>query len=172
MGLRKAKSLLPVRKGLTFLDITARQAIAQGTALVLMNSFATSKDSLRLLAGYPELDTDLPQAFVQHRIPKVRQSDLAPADCPDNPQLEWCPPGHGDIYASLYTTGMLELLLDRGYRYAFISNADNLGASIDWGILGYIIEHKLPFLMEVAQRMSSDKKGGHLARDRDGNLDT
>ncbi|MCB0063520.1 MAG: UTP--glucose-1-phosphate uridylyltransferase, partial [Caldilineaceae bacterium] len=52
---------------------------------------------------------------------------------------------------------------------AFISNVDNLGATLDLDILGYFAAKQLPFLMEVAKRTSADRKGGHLAQnDRQG----
>jgi len=46
----------------------------------------------------------------------------------------------------------------------FISNSDNLGATLDLGILGYMADEQIPFLMEVAERTEADKKGGHIAR--------
>ena len=49
----------------------------------------------------------------------------------DNPTLEWNPPGHGDVYSALRGSGMLDAMLDQGYRYAMISNADNLGSTTD-----------------------------------------
>ncbi|MFQ5436929.1 MAG: UTP--glucose-1-phosphate uridylyltransferase, partial [Anaerolineae bacterium] len=101
--------------------------------------------------------------FVQHKEPKVDRADLSPAVWPDNPELEWCPPGHGDIYAALVTSGTLDALLAAGIRYAFVSNADNLGAVIDKTILGYFAQNRFPFMMEVADRTEMDKKGGHLA---------
>ncbi len=170
MGLEKAKSLLKVKNDLTFLDIIARQALQAGVPLVLMNSFNTREDSLRVLKKYPELQGDIPLDFLQHKVPKVRQEDLAPAEWPPNPALEWCPPGHGDLYTALYTSGLLDLLLERGYRYAFVSNSDNLGAVLDRRILGYFVENGLPFMMEAADRTEADRKGGHLARRKDGQL--
>lgn len=171
MGLNKAKSLLVVKDGLTFLDIIARQALQADVPLVLMNSFATRDDTLAALASYPELHRNIPVDFLQHKVPKVLQADLAPATWPQDPELEWCPPGHGDIYTALITSGMLEALLDHGYEYAFVSNADNLGATLDPLILGYFAENRLPFLMEVADRTPADRKGGHLAqRAGDGRL--
>ncbi len=171
MGLERAKSLLVVKQGLTFLDIIARQALIRRAPLVLMNSFNTHADSLAVLASYPELARyGIPLDFVQHKVPKVVQTDLSPAVWPADPDLEWCPPGHGDIYTALLTSGMLDTLLARGYRYAFVSNADNLGAVLDEAILGYFVQHGLPFLMEVADRTEADRKGGHLARRRDGRL--
>ena len=167
MGMQKAKSLLKVKDGLSFLDIIARQAqsLANGIPVVFMNSFSTRADTLAALAAYPNLNADgIPLDFLQHKVPKVRADSLGPVVHPDNPELEWCPPGHGDIYLALSTSGMLDRLIDKGYEYAFISNSDNLGAVLDPVILGYCIKNRLDFLMEVADRTESDKKGGHLAR--------
>jgi len=170
MGLTGPKSLLVVKEGLTFLDIIAQQAVDIGAPLILMNSFATDAESLDVLARYSELDSQLPPSFIQHKQPKVAVHDLGPAEWPHDPELEWCPPGHGDLYIALVTSGMLDKMLDAGYEYAFISNADNLGAVLDLDILGYFIEKRLPFLMEVADRTAADRKGGHLARLKDGQL--
>lgn len=170
MGLEKAKSLLPVKEGLTFLDIIARQAQLANVPLLLMNSFSTEDDSLDLLEQYPDLNHDLPHSFLQHKEPKIRQDNLAPVEWPEYPELEWCPPGHGDIYAALMTSGTLEALLEKGYEYAFVSNADNLGAVVDLAILGYFVDNEVPFMMEVADRTEMDKKGGHLAQRHDGQL--
>jgi UTP--glucose-1-phosphate uridylyltransferase len=172
MGLDRAKSLLVAKDGLTFLDIIARQSLLSDVPLVLMDSFNTRADSLAALQRYPELARfGLPLDFVQHKAPKVVQADLTPVIWPADPDLEWCPPGHGDIYPALLTSGMLARLLAAGYRYAFVSNADNLGAVLDPAILGYFVSEGLPFLMEVTERTTADRKGGHLARSRaDGRL--
>ncbi len=170
MGLDQAKSLLTVKEGLSFLDIIARHAQATGVRLLLMNSFVTQADSLAALEEYPELGGDLPLDFLQHKVPKVTQADLSPATWPADPDQEWCPPGHGDIYTALVTSGMLDRLLEAGYEYAFVSNSDNLGAVVDPSILGYFVENELPFMMEVADRTEADKKGGHLAQRPDGQL--
>lgn len=176
MGLDKAKSLLVARDGLTFLDIIARQNLALGERyghpipLILMNSFNTDADSRAVLAQYPALQHDLPLTMMQHKVPKVLQDTLAPAEWPANRDLEWCPPGHGEVYIALATSGMLQALLDHDIEYLFISNADNLGATLDTGILGYVAWQQVPFLMEVTDRTEADRKGGHLARRKDGQL--
>jgi UTP--glucose-1-phosphate uridylyltransferase len=176
MGLDKAKSLLVVRDGLTFLDIIARQTLSFSSRynchvpLVLMNSFNTDADSRKVLERYPELRGPLPDAVTQNKVPKIRQDTLGPVDWPADPQLEWCPPGHGEVYVVLATSGLLDQLLAHGYEYLFISNSDNLGATLDLGILGYIASQRIPFLMEVADRTEVDKKGGHIARLHDGKL--
>ncbi|HCH61889.1 MAG: UTP--glucose-1-phosphate uridylyltransferase [Deltaproteobacteria bacterium] len=164
MGLRRAKSLLPVRGDRTFLDLIAAQASHAGCPLLLMNSFATRDDTTAALARWPALlDGALPIDFLQHRVPKVDQRELAPVDH-EPASATWCPPGHGDLYTALVTRGVLEQLLAAGRRYLFVSNSDNLGAVLDLRILGWFVAQSVPFLMEVADRTEADRKGGHLAR--------
>lgn len=176
MGLDRAKSLLPVRGELTFLDIIARQVLharsttGAGLPLLLMNSFRTERDTLEHLARYPELAGDLPLSFLQHRVPKLDAATLGPVAWPADPELEWCPPGHGDLYLSLAESGLLHRLLERGYEYLFVSNADNLGAVLSPQILGHMELAGLDFLMEAADRTPADRKGGHLALLPDGRL--
>jgi UTP--glucose-1-phosphate uridylyltransferase len=177
MGLDGPKSLLEVKDGLTFLDVTARQILelreryGARLPLVLMNSFSTREPSLERLARYPELASDVPADFVQNKEPKLLEDGLTPAEWPADPSLEWAPPGHGDVYTALVGSGMLDALLERGYRYAFVANVDNLGAVLDPRILGWFAREEMPFLMEVAGRTQADRKGGHLARRRDGGLE-
>ncbi|MDR0305768.1 MAG: UTP--glucose-1-phosphate uridylyltransferase [Chitinispirillales bacterium] len=176
MGLSAAKSLIPVKDGLSFLDITALQIkklnekFGISIPLILMNSFNTERDSLTALEKYQEIKTEMPFSFIQHKFPKILASNLKPVSNPKNAQLEWNPPGHGDLYAAIYSSKILDSLLNRGYRYAFISNIDNLGATLDSGILGYFAEKPLSFLMEVTDRTFMDRKGGHLARFKNGKL--
>jgi len=170
MGLSEAKSLLRIKKEYTFLDIIAKQAITSKIPLVLMNSFNTQDKSLRLLNNYPELKTNIPLDFLQHKIPKIGVETYKPVKYEPNNNLEWCPPGHGEIYSALVTSGMLDILLKENIEYAFISNSDNLGAVLDLSILGYFAKNNFPFLMEVADRTEADKKGGHLAKSNNGQL--
>jgi len=178
MGMTRAKSLIEVKDGLSFLDVIVRQVLhlrqrhGARVPLLLMNSFATRDDTLAALERYPELAVDdLPVDFVQGRVPKLREDNLDPVEWPADRTLEWAPPGHGDVYTSLATSGMLSMLLERGYRYLFLSNSDNLGAALDPRILSWFAAEGLPFLSESTDRTESDRKGGHLARRRsDGGL--
>ncbi len=169
MGLTGPKSLLEVKEGKTFLDMIVRQTEQANVRLALMNSFTTHEATLAALS---RMDISLPPlTFLQHKFPKILQADFTPAIWPENPQLEWNPPGHGDIYTAMLTSGMLRKLLDEGIRYAFISNSDNLGASLETTLLGYFSQNAYPFMMEVAERTPADMKGGHLARQNsDGRL--
>jgi len=177
MGLDRAKTLLPVRDNLSFLDLIARQVLSLrnqvGTEvpLVLMNSYRTSKDSDRVLAGYPELRVaDLPLGFLQNMVPKVLKDGLTPAENDEQPELGWCPPGHGDLFTAIKGSGLLDQMSERGIEYAFVSNADNLGAALDPSLLGYMVEEGLDFMLEAADRTPADRKGGHLCELPDGRL--
>lgn len=170
MGLSGPKSLLPVKDELTFLDVIARQVLhlreqtGARLPLLLMNSFATREESIRALGAYPELPVGgLPLDFLQNRVPKLRADDLLPVDHPADPELEWAPPGHGDLYPALVSSGVLDALLSAGLRYAFVSNSDNLGATLDVRLLRWFAAQGAPFAMEAADRTRSDRKGGHLA---------
>ena len=169
MGMTGAKSLLEVKDGLTFLDIIVRQTQQLGVPLALMNSFATSEETMGFLRErYPDADV---REFLQNKEPKLLVDDLAPAEWPADPELEWAPPGHGDIYVALQASGMLRSLLDDGYEAAFVSNSDNLGAVLDPTLAAAFLNADAPFLMEVVPRTKADRKGGHLARRReDGRL--
>ncbi len=174
MGLERAKSLLEVREGLTFLDLIARQVLAAregaGAAVrfLLMNSFSTSEDTLSFLEKYPELGRGADLELLQNRVPKIDPPTFEAVEWPADPALEWCPPGHGDLYPALVGSGWLERLLAAGVRYAFVSNSDNLGATLDGRLLAEFARSGAPFLMEVTARTEADRKGGHLARWADG----
>jgi UTP--glucose-1-phosphate uridylyltransferase len=163
MGLRGPKALIEVKTGRTFLDVIVAQSRALDVPLVLMSSFATrdaTREALR--------DTEV-HDFLQSREPKLDAETLEPIAWPADPALEWCPPGHGDLYVSLAASGTLQWLLDEGRDWAFVSNGDNLGAVADPRILAWARRERVPFVMEVVRGTDADRKGGHLAR-RDGRL--
>ena len=189
MGMAAAKSLLPVRQGpvpggsaqvemLSFLDVIAGQVLAArqqtGTTLpvIFMNSFRTQADTLGALARYPELISEgLPIDFMQNREPKLQASDLTPVDWQPNPDLEWCPPGHGDLYPALADARFVDRLLAHGFRYLFVSNADNLGAAPDAKVAGWFAASGAPYAAEMCLKSPADVKGGQLVnRKADGQL--
>jgi UTP--glucose-1-phosphate uridylyltransferase len=170
MGLDRAKSLLTVRDGKNFLDLIvdqvryAREHYDARLPLVFMDSFRTTDDTLAHLAGHPGLAVEgLPLDFLQNAEPKILASDLSPASWPADPTLEWCPPGHGDLYPALLGTGLLDALLDAGFRYASVANGDNLGAAPDARLAGWFAASGAPYAAEVCPRTVNDRKGGHLA---------
>ncbi len=192
MGMDRAKSLLTVREDagaraggragedgpLSFLDVivgqvrAARARTGARLPLLFMNSFRTRQDTLAALARYPDLAVEgLPVDFLQHREPKLDTQTLEPVDWPADPALEWCPPGHGDLYPALYATGILAVLRAAGFRYASVTNADNLGAAPDPAMAGWFAASGAPYAAEVCRRTPADVKGGYLVvRKSDGRL--
>lgn len=178
MGMTQAKSLLPIKHSLSFLDLIVdqvwhvRASLGVDLPLLFMNSFRTRDDTLRTLARYPELQVgDLPLDFLQHREPRLTADTLEPIEWPQDPALEWCPPGHADLYTALDASGVLDELIGAGYRYASVSNADNLGAVPDPAMMAWFAQTGAPYAAEVCRRTPADVKGGHLVvRRSDGRL--
>lgn len=170
MGLDKAKSLLMVKDENTFLDLTAKQILkfrdesGCNVKFMLMNSFSTSDDTMNFFqTKYPQLAKEEGLEMMQNKVPKLDANTFEPATCASNPSNEWCPPGHGDLYAALVGSGRLDALVNDGYKYMFVSNSDNLGATLDLKILTHFATSDAPFMMECCVRTENDKKGGHLA---------
>ncbi|MFN3603504.1 MAG: UTP--glucose-1-phosphate uridylyltransferase [Leptonema sp. (in: bacteria)] len=172
MGLQKAKTLLKIKDSYTFLDIILKQLhyLREKTQtpvpLLFMNSFNTSQDTL----AYPGIQhlnqsMGLPEEFLQNKIPRISKDTLLPIG--DGQHLQdWCPPGHGDVFLVLYSSGILDSLLEKGIEYVFLSNGDNLGAIFEPSILAYMIEHNLDFISEVTLKTPADIKGGILFRNK------
>ena len=169
MGLDKAKSLIPVRDGKSFLDLicaqvkAARKKYDVRLPLIFMDSFRTREDTLAALPDDIALD-DLPIDFLQGKEPKLLVDSLEPVSWPKDPSLEWCPPGHGDIFTTLTDMGLVDKLLEQGYTYMMTSNADNLGATPSAEIAAWFAQSGAPYAPEVCVRTAADRKGGHLAR--------
>ena len=171
MGLNSAKTLLPVKNNLSFLDITARQMLHNNTTLILLNSENTDADTKKALAK-PEYEKLQMISFVQGRFPKLDRQTMEPVT--DYGKDSFNPGGHGAIYTALLTETrksrdgvvrpLLNSLLADDINWLFISNGDNLGATADPVLFGYMLKNDLPFMMEVAERTPSDTKGGHLVQ--------
>lgn len=170
MGLNGPKTLLPVREGMTFLDIILnqleilRRRSGVNVPLLLMNSFSTD-GATRRHPGIETINHGLASTFLQNRVPRLNAGSLLPigdGTCRE----DWCPPGHGDIFLALRVSGLLDALLAKGIRYAFISNGDNLGATFHSGILLWMREQGLEFVSEVTPKTPADIKGGVLVRHR------
>jgi UTP--glucose-1-phosphate uridylyltransferase len=177
MGLEGAKSMLPVRRHkarqMRFLDIilgqvlTARKRLEVPLPLTFMNSFRTSADTKRVLNRTKAFEQhDIPVEIIQHIEPKILADNGEPVDFPDNRDLEWCPPGHGDVFSTIHESGLLEALEEQGIEYLFISNSDNLGARPSRTLAGHFAESGSSFMVEVAKRTNADRKGGHIVVDK------
>ncbi|MBI5249636.1 MAG: UTP--glucose-1-phosphate uridylyltransferase [Desulfomonile tiedjei] len=170
MGGRVPKGILTAKKGLSFLEIILAQMDAirarwgASVPLILMNSFFTHHPTMKIVGSHPHP----PLTFIQNQVPRLLDDSLAPLETGTDD--DWAPPGHGDIYLSLKTTGLLNDLIRQGFRWAFVSNLDNLAACVEPWILGLLESEGIEFLLEVTDRTEADRKGGTLVV-RNGHLD-
>ncbi|XP_050989253.1 UDP-glucose pyrophosphorylase 2b isoform X1 [Labeo rohita] len=175
MGCKGPKSLISVRNENTFLDLTVQQiehlnkTYNADVPLVLMNSFNTDEDTKKILQKYTHHRVKI-HTFNQSRYPRINKESLLPVakDMAMTGETAdvWYPPGHGDIYASFYNSGLLEQLIAEGKEYIFVSNIDNLGATVDLYILNHLVSQpngkRCEFIMEVTDKTRADVKGGTL----------
>lgn len=178
MGLEGPKSMLTVRRHkarpMRFIDIILGQVISSRTRqdvplpLTLMNSFRTSEESLRVLKRNRRFhQSDVPVEILQHKEPKIDAETGGPVSWPADPALEWCPPGHGDVFSTIWESGLLDALTDAGIEYLFISNSDNLGARPSSTLSGAFAQSGSSFMVEVSKKTPADRKGGQIVRDKD-----
>lgn len=176
MGCVGPKSVISVRSDLTFLDLTIQQiedlnrTYDVDVPLVLMNSFNTDDDTRKVLRKYEHVGVRL-MTFNQSRYPRFDKESLLPIAKNINDNVDcWYPPGHGDIYQSLANSGLLDQFIAEGKTLMFVSNIDNLGATVDLSILNFLLTPDYPgstatppeFLMEVTDKTLADVKGGTL----------
>jgi len=175
MGCVGPKSTIEVRGSRSFLDLTVLQIehlnniSGAKVPLVLMNSFNTNDATERIVRKYKDYNVDILN-FNQSRYPRISRESLLPMPRdPEGNLHDWYPPGHGDLYESLSNSGLLDKLLDEGKEYLFVSNADNLGATVDFAILNHMVDSAAEFIMEVTDKTKADIKGGTLI-DYDGHV--
>lgn len=168
MGCTGPKSVIEVRNGLTFLDLIVQQIETLNTRygcnvpLVLMNSFNTHDDTLKIVEKYKNSNIQV-HTFNQSQYPRLVAEDFLPLPSKGNFGKEgWYPPGHGDVFPSLKNSGKLDTFLSEGKEYVFVANSDNLGADVDLKILNHLITNKNEYCMEVTPKTLADVKGGTL----------
>ncbi|KAI9861386.1 MAG: UTP-glucose-1-phosphate uridylyltransferase [Trichoglossum hirsutum] len=168
MGCVGPKSVIEVREGMSFLDLSVRQVeylnriYNVNVPFVLMNSFNTDGDTQNIIKKYEGYNIDI-LTFNQSRYPRILKDSLLPAPKSYDSQIsDWYPPGHGDVFESLYNSGILDELINRGIEIIFLSNVDNLGAVVDLRILQHMVETKSEYLMELTDKTKADVKGGTI----------
>lgn len=166
MGCSGPKSAIPVRDGKSFLDLIIEQIDSLNreynisVPLVLMNSFRTYEETEKIIADYKGgLEIS---GFLQNKFPRLNANTLTPLSEKEFGIDAWYPPGHGDLYNCLKTQGLLDDWLDQGKEILFISNSDNLGATVDPRIASFLLEDGPSFILEVSEKTLADIKGGTL----------
>ncbi|KAE9381330.1 UDPGP-domain-containing protein [Stipitochalara longipes BDJ] len=168
MGCVGPKSVIEVRDGMSFLDLSVRQieylnrTYDVNVPFILMNSFNTDDDTQNIIKKYEGHNIDI-LTFNQSRYPRILKDSMLPAPKSFNsPISDWYPPGHGDVFESLYNSGILDKLIERGVEILFLSNVDNLGAVVDLRILQHMVETEAEYIMELTDKTKADVKGGTI----------
>ncbi|CAL9730685.1 UTP--glucose-1-phosphate uridylyltransferase [Monosporozyma unispora] len=168
MGCVGPKSVIEVRDGNTFLDLSVRQIeylnrnYDSDVPLLLMNSFNTDKDTEHLIKKYSSNRIRI-RSFNQSRFPRVYKDSLLPVPTEFDDALDaWYPPGHGDLFEALHASGELDALIAQGREILFVSNGDNLGATVDLKILNHMLDTGAEYIMELTDKTRADVKGGTL----------
>lgn len=168
MGCTGPKSVIEIHSELSFLDLTVTQIedlnnrYNTDVPLILMNSFNTHDETLKVISKYQKIKARI-LTFNQSKYPRILKESLLPMTSDPYGDKEcWYPPGHGDVYRALANSGLLDQLIEEGREFVFISNIDNLGATVDFEILKYMKDNDIEFIMEVTDKTRSDIKGGTL----------
>ncbi len=160
------KAAVEVAEGKTFLDLKLADLRAcaercKGRVPVyLMTSFATDAEVTRM-AKAATSDTAPVEAFAQFISLRLVPDGSLFRDREGN--VSPYAPGHGDLTFALRRSGVLLKLRDQGVRYIFMSNVDNLAATLDPAIIGAHIQSGKSISVEAADKAKGDK-GGAPAR--------
>ncbi len=160
------KAAVPAVLGRTFLDLKlsdlARLAARTSGRVPcwLMTSFATDAEVTELARAYDAPRTPVatfPQMISLRVLP---DGSLAKdADGGVSPYA----PGHGDLTFALRRSGALASFRAAGGELLFMSNVDNLGATLDPAVIGAHLESGVAITAEVVRKAPNDK-GGAPAR--------
>ncbi|KNE54508.1 hypothetical protein AMAG_00479 [Allomyces macrogynus ATCC 38327] len=149
--------------GTTMGCVGPKSAIEVTVPPISMNSFNTDDETKRIVQKHIGHQLSI-LTFNQSRFPRISKDSLLP--CPNHPDEDaalgnYYPPGHGDLFESLENSGLLDQLIAQGKEWIFVSNVDNLGATVDTRILKHLEESGATYVMEVTNKTKQDIKGGH-----------
>jgi UTP--glucose-1-phosphate uridylyltransferase len=160
------KAAVEVARGKTFLDL--KLADVQGAAkrakgrvpVYLMTSFATHAEVERL--GHAASSEAVPvRSFAQFISLRLAADGSLFRDARGD--VSPYAPGHGDLPFALRRSGTLAALRAQGVTHVYMSNVDNLAATLDPAIIGAHLESGCAISVEAADKAKGDK-GGAPAR--------
>ncbi|HEY6877171.1 MAG TPA: UTP--glucose-1-phosphate uridylyltransferase, partial [Polyangiales bacterium] len=160
------KAAVEVARGKTFLDlkladIRASAARAEGRVpTMLMTSFATDADVSRMAQAANSAAAPV-GTFSQFVSLRLERDGALFRD--SKGEVSPYAPGHGDLPFALRRSGTLAKLREAGVEHLYVSNVDNLAATLDPAIIGAHLEAQKPITVEVADKAKGDK-GGAPAR--------
>lgn len=158
------KALVDVFPQRTFLDLRLEENTAYaakrgwGTIpLFLMTSAATNapiREALARARARAPVSTEHVRTFSQFLSLRLSGEGRLFRDEAGN--VSPYATGHGDLVDALVRA---QLLPEFKPKYVWITNLDNLGASVDAAMLGHFIERECPVLVEVCDKAPGDRGG-------------
>src|SRR5262245_53720710 len=148
------KAAVPALADRTFLNLklggirrTAERAQAR-VPVYVMTSFATDAEIRRLLPAEDGPFTPA-TAFAQFVSLRLRpDGELLQVDGAPSPYA----PGHGDLTFALRRSGILERFQAEGGKLLYMSNVDNLAATLDPAVIGATLESGKQVTAEVVSK--------------------
>lgn len=160
------KAAVEVTRGKTFLDLKLADIRAAATRAggriptYLMTSFATDAEVTRL-ARAASTEAAPVETFPQFVSLRLEKNGALFKDSKGN--VSPYAPGHGDLSFALRRSGALAKLKAAGVTHIYMSNVDNLAATLEPAIIGAHLGSQAQITVEVADKAKGDK-GGAPAR--------
>jgi UTP--glucose-1-phosphate uridylyltransferase len=155
------KALVETFDGLTFLDVRLRENAVLGARagrpvpLWLMTSDATEAP---LRAALKERNAGSHVATFSQNL-GLRLDPKGDVFLDDEGKPSTHATGHGDLPEALARSGLVQAFHRAGGKYVWITNVDNLGATVDEAILGLFIEQSATVMVEVCPKEEGDRGG-------------
>ena len=158
------KAGVEVLAGQSFLQLKLRDleqlARRAGTRLhvMLMTSFATDAAiQSMLLSDYDSGSALQVEAFAQFVSLRLSQTGELLRDHAG--KVSPYATGHGDLVFALRRAGLLTRLRSAGVEHLFVSNVDNLAATLDPAVIGAHLANQVGMTFEVSPLQAGDKGG-------------
>lgn len=159
------KGVVEVYDGKSFLALKAedvRRAASHFGApvpLVLMNSFATAAATMEHVRTHQRFGLAERDLLTFDQSVSIRMNPDASIFIGDDGRPSYHAPGHGDFFACIRRSGVLEALKARGVRCLLFSNVDNLGATVDPVIIGHHLAARADMTAEVTEKRRTASGG-------------
>lgn len=156
------KAGVEVLDGLSFLDLKLRdleqlaRRLDTRITVLLMTSFATDEEVGQRAQPWNTgaLQVETFAQFVSLRMTATGELFRDPAGRPS-----LYAPGHGDLVPALQRAGLIARLREQGVQHLFMSNVDNLAATLDPAVVGAHLRGRVSLTFEVAELLAGDKGG-------------
>lgn len=163
-----SKAILKAKKNLTFLEIKLNHVRAEQKKykckipFILMTNEDTDKSITEFLSKNNRLeDIDLIKIIQPVTVRFEETSQGLRVATLKNGEPSYAPGGHYDAFILLKE--IKQQLKNKGIKTIYVTNIDNLGATIDPLLLGIHLKEKSLFTPEIA-RKELDDKGGTFAK--------